>query len=61
MNRVSATFFIWSKELTPKKISEILQFQPDRTVLRGIDRIPPKPRPDAFVDRQENRPSDRQA
>ena len=48
MNRVSATFSIWSKELTPKKISEILQFQPDRTVLRGIDRIPPRPRPEAF-------------
>jgi hypothetical protein len=48
MNRVSATFSIWSKELVPNKISEILQFQPDRNVLRGIDRSPPRPRPEAF-------------
>ncbi|HVB17321.1 MAG TPA: DUF4279 domain-containing protein [Stellaceae bacterium] len=48
MNRVSATFSIWSKQLTPNQISEILQFQPDRTVLRGIDRTPPRPRPEAF-------------
>jgi hypothetical protein len=48
MNRVSATFSIWSKELEPHKISEILQFQADRTVLRGIDRKPPRPMPQAF-------------
>jgi len=48
MNRVSATFSIWSKALEPNKISEILQFQPDRTVLRGFDRNPPRPRPIAF-------------
>ena len=48
MNRVSATFSIWSKELEPDKISEILRFQPDRTVLRGIDRKQARPRPEAF-------------
>jgi len=48
MNRVSATFSIWSKALLPDKISETLEFQPDRTVLRGIDRTPPRPRPEAF-------------
>ena len=48
MNRVSATFSIWSKKLQPEKISEVRGFRPDRTVVPGADRIPPRPRPTAF-------------
>ncbi|MDH2352297.1 DUF4279 domain-containing protein [Bradyrhizobium sp. SSUT112] len=47
-NRISATLSIWSKQLDPEKISKSLDFEPDRAVARGADRIPPRPRPTAF-------------
>lgn len=48
MNRVTVTFSIWSEKIRPEKISEILNFEPDRIVFRGIDRVPSRPRPTAF-------------
>jgi hypothetical protein len=48
MNRVSATLSIWSQDLRPEKISQILSFQADRSVLKGTERTPPRPRPTAF-------------
>ena len=48
MNRVTATLSIWSEDLRPEKITEVLAFQPDSTVLKGAERTPPRPRPTAF-------------
>jgi RHS repeat-associated protein len=48
MSRISATLSIWSEKLDPEKISGILNFEPDRKVNKGIDRVPPRPRPTAY-------------
>jgi Domain of unknown function (DUF4279) len=48
MNTVSATLSVWSENLEPHRITEILCFQADNTVLKGADRAPPRPRPTAF-------------
>jgi hypothetical protein len=48
MNTVSATFSIWSEVIEPQKISDVLGFQPDNTVIKGADRSSPRPRPTAF-------------
>jgi hypothetical protein len=48
MARITATFSIWSKLILPEKISTVLSATPDRTVLRGVDRSPPRKLPDAY-------------
>jgi hypothetical protein len=48
MTRITATFSVWSKHLQPEIISGILSMVPDRTVLRGVDRVPPRQAPDAY-------------
>jgi len=48
MNRVTATFSILSKMIHPDRISELLLLSPDNSVLRGVDRNPPRSHPNAF-------------
>ena len=48
MNRVSATLSVWCEKLRPERIAQILNVNPDRVVIKGSERTPPRPRPTAF-------------
>jgi hypothetical protein len=48
MARIIATFSIWSKVVTPERISAVLSSTADHMVSRGADRTPPRPVPDAY-------------
>lgn len=48
MVNITATFSIWSKLIRPDRISKLLSVEPDRAVLRGAERDPPRPVPEAY-------------
>jgi hypothetical protein len=47
MIEICANFSIWSELLEPDEITHILQTAPDRTVIKGKNRNPPRARPPA--------------
>jgi Domain of unknown function (DUF4279) len=48
MSRITATLSVLSDKIQPDQITSILSFTPDHFVLKGSDRIPPRPVPRVF-------------
>ncbi|RWD60224.1 MAG: DUF4279 domain-containing protein [Mesorhizobium sp.] len=45
MTRITAFLAVRSKTLTPHEISDLLEIDADRDVIKGSERTPPRPRP----------------
>ena len=48
MTRVTATFSVQSDRIKPDQITTGLAFVPDHTVMKGADRVPPRPVPKSY-------------
>lgn len=48
MSRITATLSVLSEQIRPDQMTSILSFTPDHSVLKGIERNPPRPLPKAF-------------